>query len=135
MNENVITREGAVALIRQQLIVMQEKGKSLCQTAAERNVLCRGFHRDSDDELRRRYADRIDGAPELSRQELEKRANSWQLERQQHEGARLCCDVQYMFYETCRGWDDFSNEELSSFCLELLGEQIRVIGKKELVVL
>lgn len=85
--------------------------------------------------MRSRYADQIDGAADISRQELESRANAWQLERQQTEKTLLCCDVQYMFYESCRGWDDFSNEELSRFCLELLGEQVRVFGKKELAVL
>ncbi|HVT02985.1 MAG TPA: hypothetical protein VHL58_06365 [Thermoanaerobaculia bacterium] len=109
--------------------------RSVCQIAADRDILCRGFHRDTDDELRSRYADQIDGAADISRQELESRANAWQLERQQTEKTLLCCDVQYMFYESCRGWDDFSNEELSRFCLELLGEQVRVFGKKELAVL
>lgn len=135
MNENVITREAAVACIRRQLIAMKEEGKSVCQIAAERNILCRGFRRDSDEELRQRYAGTIDGAADLSRDELEIRANTWQLERQKKEGVRLSCDVQHMFYQTCRGWDDFSNEELSRFCLELLGEPTRVMGQKELAVL
>jgi len=135
VNETGITREAAVARIRMQLVAIQVEGKSVCRIASERHVLCRGFRRDSDDELRLRYAGRIDGAAELSREELEERANAWQLERQAREGTRLCCDVQYMFYETCRGWDDFSNAQLSEFCLELLGERVRVIGKKELAVI
>jgi hypothetical protein len=135
MNENAITREAAVARIRGQLILMQEEGKSLCQIATERNILCRGFHRDSTAALRNRYADELENVQQLSRAELEERANAWQLERQRSEGARLPCDVQYMFYETCRGWDDFSNADLSRFCLELLGEKVRVTGRRELVVL
>ncbi len=134
MNENLITREEAVGRIRQQLIAMNADGKSVCRIAAEQNILCGGFHRDSDDELRARYAGRIDGATELSREELEERANEWQLTRQQQEGTRLCCDVQQMFYETCHGWDDFSDEDLSRFCLELFGEEVEVIGKKGLIV-
>lgn len=135
MTQNVITREAAVARIRRELMAMQEDGKSVCQIAAERKILCRGFHRDSPEELRWRYAEQIDGAVMLSRLELEERANSWQLERQNNEKARLCCDVQYMFYETCRAWDDFTNEQLARFCFELSGDHIRVAGKKELVVL
>ncbi len=135
MTQNVITREAAVARIRRDLILMQEDGKSVCRIAAERNILCRGFHRDSPDELRWRYSEQIGNAAELTPLELEERANTWQLERQQSEKARLCCDVQYMFYETCRAWDDFTNEELSRFCFELSGDQVRVAGKKELVVL
>jgi len=135
MEQEMITREGAVARIRRQLLAVEEEGKSVCQIAAELNILCRGFRRDSDDVLRWRYADQIKGATELSRRELESRANAWQLKRQQDEKTLLCCDVQYRFYETCRGWDDFSNEELSRFCLELLGEEVQVTGNKELVVL
>ena len=126
----MITRETAVARIRRQLVALQEEGKSVCRIAAERNILCRGFHRDSDDELRWRYVDKIENAKELPRQELEERANAWQLERQRREGTLLCCDVQTMFYETCRGWDDFSNEELAQFVFELLGDQVTVTGKK-----
>jgi len=135
VNETTITRERAVARIRRQLIALKEDGKSVCQIAAEKNILCRGFHRDTDDELRARYAGTIAGAPEMSRDELESRANAWQLERQQHEGMLLCCDVQYMCYETCRAWDDFSNDDLSRFCQVLFGEQLRVTGEISLPVI
>jgi hypothetical protein len=109
-------------------MALQEEGKSVCQLAGEKNILCRGFRHDTDEELRARYADRIPDVQRLSREELERRANAWQLERQRHEGTLLCCDVQYMYNETCRAWDDFTNEELARFCQELLGEQVRVIG-------
>lgn len=135
MSQTVITREAAVGRIRRRLIAMREDGKSTCQIAAENNVLCRGFHRDTDEELRQRYAGTIADAPRLSRKELESRANAWQLERQLHEKTLLCCDVQYMFYETCRGWDDFTNQDLSRFCLELLGERVRVVGEVALAVI
>jgi hypothetical protein len=129
MNENTITREAAVARIRRQLIAMTQEGKSVCQIAAEKNILCRGFHRDTDDELRWRYAEAIPGATEVTREELETRANAWQIERQRHEGMLLCCDVQYACNETCRAWDDFTNEDLARFCSELSGESIRVSGR------
>jgi hypothetical protein len=129
MSETVVTRETAVARLRRKLIELQEEGKSVCQIAAEKDLFCRGFHRDSDDELRFRYAATIENAPELTRAELEERANAWQLARQTQEGTRLCCDVQFMTYETCRAWDDFSNDELSHFCVELLGEKVHVTGK------
>ncbi|HXH40672.1 MAG TPA: hypothetical protein VNN08_18715 [Thermoanaerobaculia bacterium] len=124
-----MTRETAVARLRRKLITLQEEGKSVCRLAAEKNIFCRGFLRDGDDELRFRYAAVIENAAQLTRAELEERANAWQLERQQQEGTLLCCDVQYMGYETCRSWDDFSNEELSRFCGEMLGENVRVTGK------
>jgi hypothetical protein len=132
---NSITRETAVAQIRRHLIAIQEKGESVCKIAAEKGILCRGFSRDTDEELRCRYATAISAGAALSRRELETRANAWQLERQREEGTRLCCDVQYMFYETCRAWDDFSNDELARFCHELLGEQLRVTGETSPAVL
>lgn len=134
MNDNVITRETAIARIRRQLIALQEEGKSVCKVAAERNILCRGFHRDRDEELRYRYADKIPEAPLLPREMLEIEANRWQLERQHTEGTLLCCDVQYMFNETCRAWDDFSNEDLARFCAELAGERVTVVGTAGLAV-
>lgn len=134
MNRNKITREVAVARIRQQLIAISEKGKSVCEIAAEKKLFCRGFHRDTDDELRWRYADRIPGALGMTRDELERRANAWHLERQKQEGTLLCCDVQSMCYETCRAWDDFSNEDLERFCRELSGEQVTVSGPLSLPI-
>jgi prophage tail gpP-like protein len=130
-----ITREAAVGRIRTKLIDMSEDGKSMCEIAAEKNVLCHGFHRDSADELRKRYAGKIPDAENLCRSDLEQRANEWQLKRQRKEGTLLCCDVQYMFYETCRGWDDFTNEDLARFCRELTGKDFAVKGPITLPVI
>jgi len=135
MSKVVVTRETAVARLRRKLIALSEGGKSVCRIAAEKNVFCRGFLRDNDDDLRFRYAAAIEDAARLTRDGLENRANAWQLERQQQEGALLCCDVQYMGYETCRAWDDFTNEELARFCTEMLGESVRVTGKVSPAVL
>jgi hypothetical protein len=129
MSTVVVTRETAVARLRRKLIALSEEGKSVCKLAAEKGIFCRGFLRDGDDELRFRYAAAIENAGQLKRAELEERANAWQIEKQQEKGVLLCCDVQYMGYETCRAWDDFSNEELSRFCAEMLGETVRVYGQ------
>jgi len=130
-----MTREAAVGRIRTKLIDMSEDGKSMCEIAAEKNVLCRGFHRDRVDELRKRYAGKIPNAANLGRSDLERLANEWQLERQRRERTLLCCDVQYMFYETCRAWDDFSNEDLARFGRELTGEDFAVRGPITLPVM
>jgi hypothetical protein len=123
-----ISRENAVARIRERLVALQEPGKSMCRIAAERNILCRGFEGDDALTLRWRYAGKIPAAPHLSRGELQDFANAWQLNRQRSAGTALCCDAQYMFYETCRGWDDFSNEEIAQFFFELTGEKVSVAG-------
>jgi prophage tail gpP-like protein len=111
------------------MIELCDTGKSACQVATERGILCKGFKRDSDEELRRRYAPYVGAAEKITRSDLERAANHWQLARQRAEETLLACDVQNHFYQTCRGWNDFSNEELSEFCLELTGVHPMVIGE------
>ena len=72
-----------------------------------------------------RYAHAIDVSGR--RTNVEDRANEYQLRRMQEEGAELACDVQQRSYETCKGWDEFSNEQLARFCFELLGDRVKVI--------
>jgi len=129
MPDETISREVAIGRIRIKMIELCDTGKSACQVAAERNILCKGFKRDSDDELRQRYAPYVCGAETISRSDLERVANHWQLARQRTEEALVACDVQYRYYQVCRGWNDFSNEELSDFCFELTGARPKVIGK------
>jgi hypothetical protein len=133
MLTEAISREAAIARLRAALIALGEEGKSMCRIAAEKGILCGGFHRYTDERLRETYAM---VAPEgLSRAEIEDRANRWQLERTELEGARVCCDVQYRFYETCRGWADFTNEALADFLLEIAGERVTVRGERTLPIL
>jgi hypothetical protein len=129
MTEETISRDAAIGRIRLKLIELCEDGKSTCQVATERNILCRGFHRDSDEELRQRYAPYIAGVERLSRSDLERAANHWQLARERTEETRIACDVQNRYYQVCRGWNDFSNEELSDCCLELNGVRPTVVGE------
>ena len=129
MPEETISRELAIGRIRIKMMDLCDAGKSACQVATERNILCKGFRRDSDDQLRKRYAPYVGGAERLSRSDLERAANHWQLARQRTEDAPVACDVQYRYYQTCRGWNDFSNEELADFCFELAGVRPKVIGE------
>ena len=129
MPEETISRELAIGRIRIRMMELCDSGKSACQVATERNILCKGFRRDSDDQLRKRYAPYVGGAERISRSDLERAANHWQLARQRTEDAPVACDVQYRHYQVCRGWNDFSNEELSDFCLELVGVRPKVIGE------
>ena len=129
MSEETISREVAIGRIRIKMIELCDSGKSACQVATERNILCKGFRRDSDEELSQRYAPFIGGADRVSRADLERMANHWQLARQRMEDVKVACDVQYRYSQTCHGWNDFSNEELSDFCLELAGVRPHVIGK------
>ena len=128
MPEETISREAAIGRIRIRMMELCAGGKSACQVATEKNILCKGFKRDSDEELRRRYEPYIAGTERMSRSDLERAANHWQLIRQRTEQAPVACDVQYRYYQVCRGWNDFSNEELSDFCFELAGIRPHVIG-------
>lgn len=132
MPEETISREVAIGRIRAKLIELCASGKSACEVATERNILCRGFHRDSDEELRCRYEPYIAGAERISRSDLERSANSWHHARQQTEGALVSCDVQYRFYQVCRGWNEFTNDVLADCCLELTGVRPNVIGEMAL---
>ena len=80
-------------------------------------------------------AKRLVNTQAISREELERAANRWQLDRQLDVGTLVSCDTQQMFYETCRGWKDFSNAQLAQFCLELLGEEVIVTGDRTLAVI
>ena len=129
MPEEIISREVAVGRIRLAMIDLCGSGKSACQIAADRNILCRGFNRDSDEELCQRYAPYVGAAERMSRDDLERAASCWQLARMRTEDARVACDVQFRHYQICRGWNEFSNEELSDFCFELAGARSKVIGE------
>lgn len=135
MLENVITRENAISRLRRKLLELTSNEKSVCQVAKERGILCGGFARYSDQELRDAYRDLVRRNPSISRTELERAANEWQLERQAEVGTLLSCDTQQMFYETCRGWTDFNNAQLTRFCFELLGEEVVVTGDRTLPVI
>lgn len=135
MPTELISRETAIARLRQALIDLQEPGKSMCEIAAERNILCGGFHRYTGERLREIYGPMVALDEDASRDEVEQKANEWQLARTAMEGTQLACDVQYRFYETCRGWDDFTNETLADFLLEIAGEQVVVKGARALPVI
>ncbi len=130
MFENLICREKAISRLRRKLLEFTSNDKSACQVAAERGILCHGFARYSDAELRDAYYRLVKRNPSISREELERAANEWQLDRQVDVGTLVSCDTQQMFYESCRGWMDFSNAQLARFCQELLAEEVTVTGDR-----
>src|ERR1700681_3021909 len=135
MLENVISREDAISRLRRKLLELTDNDKSACQVAAERGILCGGFRRYSYQELREAYHHLVQRNPSISRPALERAANEWQLERQADVGTLLSCDTQQLFYETCRGWDDFTNAQLTQFCSQLLGDEVIVHGERTLPVI
>jgi hypothetical protein len=132
MPTELISREAAIARLRLCLMALAEPGKSVCRIAAERNILCGGFHRYTEERLRAIYEGVAEVGRTATRAEIEESANDWQLERAAIEGLYLTCDVQSRFYETCRGWDDFSDQALADFLLELAGDQVVIEGSRVL---
>jgi hypothetical protein len=129
MSENVVTREFAISRLRLRLLDMLSRGESICHLAGENRILCGGFRRYTDEELRSTYSRLLRRDPFMSRAALERAANDAQLARQAELGVVLSCDAQRACYETCRGWDDFTNAQLATFCRELLGEEVSVGGE------
>jgi hypothetical protein len=39
----------------------------------------------------------------------------------------LACDVQTKVHDTCRGWNDFTNEQLGIYLKQLTGDDVRVL--------
>ena len=121
-----LTRTDAISLLRQALIQSTDEENSICKVAAERGVFCKGFHRYTDEELRKRYDWIVAKNPLMTRDELERIANDWQLAQQEVYELPIACDVQMKVYDTCRGWNDFTNEQLAKFYYQLTGDEIAI---------
>jgi len=121
-----LTRTDAISLLRQALIQNTDEENSICKVAAERGVFCKGFHRYTDEELRKRYDWIVAKNPLMTRDELERIANDWQLAQQEVYELPISCDVQMKVYDTCRGWNDFTNEQLAKFYYQLTGDEIAI---------
>lgn len=119
-------REEVISGLRESLLRFTSEEKSMCQVAAERGIYCRGFRQLDDATLRERYWWLVRKRPNITRAELEKLANDWQLAQQDVRDEKLSCDVQSKVHDTCCGWDDFSNEQLAVFYKQVTGKQIEV---------
>lgn len=127
LKEKALTRTEAIDRLRDELLKLAGDEESVCKVAAEKNIFCQGFHRSSDGGLRRCYSWLDKKRPGMSRAELEDLANRWQLARQEVNQLPIACDVQQKEHDSCNGWDDFSNADLSRFYLELTGRDLVVI--------
>jgi hypothetical protein len=121
-----ISREGAIDLLRAELLKRAGDDVSVCKLAAEKNIFCRGFHRGSDADLRRRFHWIDEKDPAMPQAEVEEVVDRWQLARQEVNQLPTACDVQQREHDGCNGWTDFSNDELSRFCRELAGRDVVV---------
>lgn len=114
-------REHSIAVLRHALTAIAGADKSLCRVAAERGIFCRGFRRWHVAEFDRRWRGAIGRSTHLSRAQMERFADIWQLTEQVCRGVSLACDANRGPESPCRGWDEFSDEDLARFCRELDG--------------
>ena len=121
-----IAREDAINLLRSEFLKLVDDENSICKIAAEKGIFCKGFQRYSDFELRKRYRWIARKDRRYTRDEIEDLANRWQLARQDVDELPLACDVQQHEHDSCRGWDDFSNEELAKAIGQVTGRVVAV---------
>jgi len=125
-----ITREQAIAELREKLLTLVDDEHSICDVAERHDIFCGGFARWSFGELKQLYPQIVRSHPRLTPQELKDLANRWQLARQFVRGDELACDVQMKEGKgrTCRGWDEFTKEELEGYHRSLCGEEIEIVS-------
>lgn len=121
-----LNRNEIISRLRRELMQGTDEENSVCKVAAERGVFCKGFKRFTDEELRRRYDWIVAKNPAMTREDLERIANDWQLAQQEVHELPMACDVQQKVYDTCRGWNDFTDEQLAKFYFQLTGDEIAI---------
>ena len=125
-----ISRAKAIAILRHTFMKELEASDgetSMCKLAAERGIFCHGFAQYGDGQLRRVYDWIAMKDATATREDLEEIANRWQIARQEVREMPLACDVQQREHDTCRGWDDFSNEQLAGFIAEVTGKDVIIV--------
>jgi hypothetical protein len=126
-----LSRQACTEALRAKLHSLVDENHSMCQVAAEKGIYCHGFAQWSFDELKRRYWWLADRRPSVTRVELERLANIWQVARQQVFGTQLACDTQTLEHDTCMGFDGWTNADLARYHAELLGEPVEVVDDAE----
>ncbi|HEX9160275.1 MAG TPA: hypothetical protein VF980_01105 [Thermoanaerobaculia bacterium] len=121
-----ITRTELVIRLRNALAKFTDIENSICKVAAERGIFCNGFNQYGDEDLRRRYDWIVKKRPDLNREQLEVIANDWQLAQQEVYELPIACDVQQTVRDTCRGWSDFTNEQLAKFYFQVTGQEVAI---------
>lgn len=122
-------REQTIDALRGRLTRIAGSDASLCRVAAERGIFCRGFRRWHISEFDRRWRGAIGRSTHLSRAQMERFADLWQLTEQICRGASLACDAASADGSPCGGWEEFSDEELARFCRELDTESPLNLGQ------
>lgn len=122
----IVSRTAVIVALREELGRRAGTDMSFCRLAALMGILCKGFRRYSDAELEQRFGWIARKNPDATREELEELADRWQLARQEALGAKTSCDVQQLEHDTCGGWEDFSNDDLTRALRQLTGRLVTI---------
>jgi len=122
-----LTRTQVIARLAATFQQCVDDDHSLCEVAARRGFFCGGFAQWTFEQLKQRYDWIADKRKKIDRAGLERLANAWQLAMQQVHTVGLPCDAQAIEHHTCKGWDEFSNQDLALFLAELGGEDVEVV--------
>jgi hypothetical protein len=129
LSPRVVSRAWAIRTLREFLMTLTDEDHSMCRVATDRGIFCQGFRKLNEPDLRKHFAGIVERRPGVNRWQLEALGNQWELARQTVNGLPLACDVEQKEHGTCRGWDDFTNADLTRFCLELLGQEVIVTSQ------
>jgi hypothetical protein len=117
-----VTREEAIAKLREKLWSMTGEDECACVSTARRGVFCQGLNRLGDGELHARYAWLGKNRPSFSRRQLEDLVVAHHTSRVESTHSGICCDVETRERGACEGWDMFDNPALETQ-LQALGSQ------------
>lgn len=122
------TRDEAIGDLRRALVEACGDEHSICRVAQQKGLFCRGFAHWKLFELKARYPQITRSRRRLTRERMEDLADRWQMARQFVKGEELACDVQLHEgrLQTCRGWDEFDDDELARFHAEICGEEVEI---------
>ena len=127
------SRDQAIAALRRCLERLGDGEHSTCHIAAARGIFCRGFQQWNDHEFHRRWRPVLGESTHLSRPQIERLADLWELCEQMSQHVRVTCDARAATPGPCRGWYEFSNDTLARFCSEMLGQKVVVADKSDAI--
>ena len=123
-----VNRQDAVTELQRIFLTLVDDECCMCKVAARLGIYCSGFAQHTFEELKQRYHWLVTRRPDITRHELERLANIWQLARQDLHCTALSCDTQSIEHDTCMGWDGWTNADLQCFLHELGAKELVVVG-------
>jgi len=122
-----LKRSFVIDKLREFLVNFTDDDHSMCEEAARRGILCKGFRKFTTPELKQKFDYMVKHRPAITRPQLEELINQYELARQEVHHVPLACDAATIDQDLCMGWNEFSNEDLARFYQNWYGEEITVL--------